>query len=73
MAANRKFLTDAQLAKITPLLPSEKPGSKGARPSAPNREVLEGILWMLHWGTLAGPAPAIPQPLYLLTSLKTLG
>lgn len=50
MAAARKFLTEAQWAKIAPLLPSEKPGSKGGRPSAPNREVLEGILWILRTG-----------------------
>ena len=50
MAAIRKFLTDEQWAKIAPLLPPEKPGSKGGRPPAPNREVLEGILWILRTG-----------------------
>ena len=44
MAAIRKLLTDAQWAKIAPLLPSEKPGSQGGRPPAPNREVLGGCL-----------------------------
>ena len=50
MAAIRQLLTDEQWAKIAPLLPPEKPGSKGGRPSAPNREVLEGILWILRSG-----------------------
>jgi transposase len=50
MAAIRKFLTDEQWAKIAPFLPPEKPGSKGGRPQAPNREVLEGILWILRTG-----------------------
>jgi hypothetical protein len=35
MAAAPKFLTDEQWAKIGPLLPWEKPGSKGGRPPAP--------------------------------------
>ncbi len=50
MAATRQLLTDEQWAKIAPFLPSEQPGSKGGRPSAPNREVLEGILWILRTG-----------------------
>ena len=50
MAATRKLLTDEQWAKIAPLLPPEKPGCKGGRPSAPNRAVLEGILWILRTG-----------------------
>jgi transposase len=50
MATTRKFLTEAQWSKIAPLLPSAKPGSKGGRPPAPNREVLEGILWILRTG-----------------------
>lgn len=50
MAATPKFLSDEQWAKIGPLLPSKKPGPKGGRPPAPNREVLEGILWILRTG-----------------------
>ena len=50
MAAIRKFLTDEQWAKVAPLLPPEKPGSTGGRPPAPNREVLEGFLWILRTG-----------------------
>ena len=50
MAATPKFLSDGQWAKIGPLLPSEKPGPNGGRPPAPNREVLEGILWILRTG-----------------------
>jgi transposase len=50
MAATPKFLTDEQWAKIAPLLPSERPGTKGGRPRTDNREVLEGILWILRTG-----------------------
>jgi transposase len=50
MAATPKFLTDEQWRKIAPLLPSERPGFKGGRPKASNREVLEGILWILRTG-----------------------
>src|SRR5512138_333880 len=50
MAAIRKFLTEAQWAKIAPLLPSERPDFKGGRPRVSNREVLEGILWILRTG-----------------------
>jgi transposase len=50
MAATSRFLNDNQWLKIAPLLPSEKPGSRGGRPKANNREVLEGILWVLRTG-----------------------
>ena len=50
MSATPKFLTDEHWAQIAPLLPSERPGSKGGRPRASNREVLEGILWILRTG-----------------------
>jgi transposase len=50
MAATPKFLTDEQWAKITPLLPLERPGFKGGRPRRSNREVLEGILCILRTG-----------------------
>lgn len=50
MAAAPKFLSDDNWAKLAPLLPSGRPGPKGGRPPASNREVLEGILWVLHTG-----------------------
>jgi transposase len=42
--------TDAQWEKIRPLLPQRSPRPKGGRPPAPDRKVLEGILWMLRSG-----------------------
>jgi len=44
-------LTDAQWAVLAPLFPKRKsgPGRKG-RPPRKNREVLEGILWVLRTG-----------------------
>jgi transposase len=48
--ATTQYLTDEQWARIEPLLPTENPGPKGGRPLASNREVLEGILWILRTG-----------------------
>ncbi|MEW5736728.1 MAG: transposase [Thermodesulfobacteriota bacterium] len=50
MARYTRFLTDEQWAKIGPLLPKLKPGSRGGRPGADNREVLGEILWILRTG-----------------------
>jgi transposase len=43
----KAFLSDEQWAKIEPLLPKVR--SRG-RPWADNRQVLEGILWVLKTG-----------------------
>jgi transposase len=43
-------LTDEQWAKIEPHLPKWKPGKRGGRPPAHNRECFEGILWILRTG-----------------------
>ena len=50
MADRTRFINDEQWNKIEPLLPKPKPKPKGGRPPADNREVLEGILWMLKTG-----------------------
>jgi transposase len=44
------FVTDAQWARIAPLLPKRKRNPKGGRPSADDRACLEGILWELRTG-----------------------
>lgn len=44
-------LTDAQWARIDPLLPRWKPSRKGGRPWADNRACFEGILWILRTGS----------------------
>ncbi len=46
----KPLLTDAQWAKIAPLLPKAKPKPKGGRPRADDRACLEGILWILRTG-----------------------
>jgi len=56
--ARRQFLTDAMWAKIDPLLPEAAVGTKGGRPWRDNREVLEGILWILCTG---GPWADLPE------------
>jgi transposase len=50
MARTRVQLTEAQWAKIEPLLPKFKRSRKGGRKPADNRRVLEGILWVLRSG-----------------------
>jgi transposase len=46
----KPLLTDAQWAKIEPLLPKRKARKKGGRPVADHRGCLEGILWVLKTG-----------------------
>jgi len=48
--ARRQFLTDAMSEKIGPLLPEPRVNPQGGRPWRANREVLEGILWVLRTG-----------------------
>lgn len=50
MARQKAFLTDEQWAKIAPLLPKRKANPKGGRPRCDERQVLEGILWILKTG-----------------------
>ncbi len=45
-----RLLTDAQWEKIRPLLPKPPARSRGGRPRASDRKVLEGILWILRSG-----------------------
>ena len=58
----KPFLTDEQWEQIAPLLPQTR--SRG-RPFADNRQVLEGILWVLRsgarWRDLPHNTP-VPRP-----------
>jgi len=45
-----RLLTDPQWEKIRPLLPKLPRRRQGGRPRAPDRKVLEGILWILRSG-----------------------
>ena len=56
---NRGDLTDAQWARIAPLLPPQRPakGSKGGRPRNDDRPIINGILWILRTGA---PWPDLP-------------
>ena len=48
-------LTDAQWARLEPLLPLVRPGG---RPRAhPLREIIDALLRAARWHRLAGPAP----------------
>jgi len=50
MAHATRFLKDEQWKKLEPLLPKTAPGKNGGRPWNDNRQVLEGILWVLKSG-----------------------
>ena len=50
MAKERWKLTNEQWKKIEKLLPKSISSKKGGRPWADNREVFEGILWILRTG-----------------------
>ena len=47
-ATKRYELTDAQWARLEPLLPPEKPWT--GRPNDDHRRILNGILWVLNSG-----------------------
>ena len=50
MAKYTRFIHDDHWKLLEPLLPKAKPSAKGGRPPIDNREVLEGILWVLRTG-----------------------
>lgn len=50
MRTKQPLLTEKQWRKIEPLLPQLQPSPKGGRRFVENRQVLEGILWVLKTG-----------------------
>jgi transposase len=50
MAKYTRFINDDQWKLLQPLLPEPRKNPKGGRPPTDNREVLEGILWILRTG-----------------------
>jgi transposase len=46
----KRVLTDEQWGRVAPHLPAHPPSPKGGRPRAPDRECLEGLLWLLRTG-----------------------
>jgi len=59
MAKKEQFVTDEQWKKIEPLLPVYKPSPKGGRRRKGNREVFEGIAWVLRSGARWQDLPKI--------------
>ena len=55
-------LTDEQRNKLEPLLPPLSQSSKGGQICAPNRERLEGILWILRSGAAGRICPNAFHP-----------
>ena len=49
---HRGDLTDAQWARLQPLLPPQRrgKGTKGGRPSIDHRQIINAILWILRTG-----------------------
>ena len=50
MAKKEIFITNEQWNKLEPLLPKYKSSPKGGRKPVGNREVFEGIIWVLRSG-----------------------
>lgn len=50
MAKYTQFINDQRWKRLSPLLPKPKLKPKGGRPPVDNRQVLEGILWILRSG-----------------------
>jgi transposase len=46
----KRMLADSQWQRIAPHLPIHPPSPKGGRPREPDRECLEGLLWLLRSG-----------------------
>src|SRR5262245_50025765 len=46
----KRMLTDEQWERIAPCFPEHPPSPKGGRPRAPDRDCLEGILWLIRTG-----------------------
>ena len=46
----KRVLTDEHWERIAPYLPQHPPSLRGGRPRAPDRECLEGILWLVRSG-----------------------
>ncbi len=50
MAKYKRFINNDQWKLLEPLIPKAKRSRKGGRPAMDNRQVLEGILWVLRTG-----------------------
>jgi transposase len=46
----KRVLTDEHWERIAPHFPRHSPSPRGGRPRAPDRECLEGILWLVRSG-----------------------
>jgi transposase len=46
----KRVLTNEHWERIAPHLPQHSPSPRGGRPRAPDRECLEGILWLVRTG-----------------------
>ena len=71
MARYGRLLTDPQWEKIRPLLPKAPRHRHGGRPRAPDRQVLEGILWILRSGARWQDLPEeFPHPVRRQNSIQ---
>ena len=71
MARRSVRVTDAQWAKIEPLLPRLPRNRRGGRPWIGNRAVIDGILWVLKTGARWGDLPnEYPSPATCWRRLK---
>ena len=71
MASRSVRVTDAQWAKIEPLLPRLPRSRRGGRPWIGNRAVIDGILWVLKTGARWCDLPSeYPSPATCWRRLK---
>lgn len=71
MARRSVHVTDAQWAKIDPLLPRLPRTRRGGRPWVTNRAVIDGILWILKTGARWRDLPSeYPSPATCWRRLK---
>ena len=59
----RRLVSDELWARVEPYLPVRAPHPKGGRPWVPDRECLEGVLWVLRSGARWCDIPVdLPSP-----------
>jgi transposase len=50
MRRTKRLLSDEQWERLAPYFPEHPPSPQGGRPRVPDRECLEGILWLIRSG-----------------------
>ena len=73
MAKQKPFVTDEQWIRLEPLLLKPKPSPKGGRKPRDNREVFDGIIWVLRSGARWNDLPGRYPSASLLAKITAVG